>query len=72
MPTKDAGCQELVRYLKLVIQLAVTMSLCIGSGFLVGLLLDSKFSTKGILLTLFILVGIVAGFRSVYRQIMKA
>ena len=41
----------------------------IGLGFAIGYYLDKWLGTKGIFLALFILLGIVGGGYTVYRQI---
>lgn len=69
---KDTGYRSLVRYLGLVTQVGLTMFLCIGAGFGLGLFLDQKLATNGVLLVVFVLLGVLAGFWSVYRMIMKA
>ena len=69
---KDTGYRDLARYLGLVSQVGLTMVLWIGAGFGVGFFLDRKLATHGLLLVIFILLGVLGGFWSVYRLIMKA
>lgn len=69
---KDTGYRDLFRYLGLVTQVGLTMILWIGAGFGVGFFLDRKFAVNGLFLVIFIVLGIVGGFWSVYRLIMKA
>jgi F0F1-type ATP synthase assembly protein I len=71
-PMKDAGYGELTRYLGLVTQVGLTMLVSIGVGFGIGWFLDHKLATGGLFLIIFILLGVGAGFWSVYRLIMKA
>ena len=55
--------------LVLVSQLGLTMVGCIGLGFAIGYYLDKWVGTRGIFLTIFILLGIAGGGYTVYRQI---
>jgi len=71
-PMKGTGYGELARYLGLVTQVGLTMLVSIGVGFGIGWFLDHKLATGGLFLVIFILLGIGAGFWSVYRLIMKA
>jgi uncharacterized protein YneF (UPF0154 family) len=69
---KDPGYRDFVRYLGLVSQVGLTMVFCIGAGFGVGFYLDRRLATHGLLLVIFILAGVLGGFWSAYRLIMKA
>jgi F0F1-type ATP synthase assembly protein I len=53
----------------LVMQIGLTMAGSIIFCFFVGLYLDRWLGTRGVLLILFILFGIVGGAVTVYRQI---
>ena len=53
----------------LVSQLGLTMAGSILFCFAIGYFLDKWFGTKGIFITIFILLGIVGGGVTVYRQI---
>lgn len=64
---KDA--QKIGEQLILVSQLGLTMVGSIGLCFAVGYYLDKWLGTKGVFLTVFILLGIVGGGYTVYRQI---
>lgn len=64
---KDA--RKIGEQLILVSQLGLTMVGSIGLGFAVGYYLDKWLGTKGLFLTLFILLGILGGGYTVYRQI---
>ena len=68
---KDTGYRDFARYLGLVSQVGLTMVLWIGAGFGAGFFLDRKLATHGLLLVIFILLGILGGFWSVYRLIMR-
>ncbi len=52
-------------------QLGLTMAGCILFCFYIGLKLDEWLGTKGIFITIFILLGVVGGAVTAYRQIME-
>ena len=58
-------------HLTIVTQLGLTMVGSIAFCFAIGFYLDRWLNTKGIFITIFILLGIVGGGITVYRQIMK-
>ena len=53
----------------IVMQIGLTMAGCIVFCFFVGLYLDKWLGTRGIFVTLFIVLGIIGGAVTVYRQI---
>ncbi len=57
--------------LYIVTQLGLTMAGCIAFCFFIGLYLDKWLGTKGIFITIFIILGVVGGANVVYRQIME-
>ena len=57
--------------LSIVMQIGLTMAGCILFCFFIGLYLDRWLGTKGIFVTIFIILGIVGGGVTVYRQILK-
>jgi len=61
--------RKIFEQLTLVSQLGLTMAGSIGLGFAIGFYLDKWLGTRGIFLTLFILLGIGGGGYTVYRQI---
>ena len=63
--------RDSVEYLALVTQIGLTMAGSIGLCFAVGYYLDRWLGTKGILLVVFILLGVVGGGATCYHQIMK-
>ena len=63
--------RDFVEYLALVSQLGLTMGGSILLCFFVGLLLDRWVGGGGIFLVVFILIGVVGGAFTVYRQIDK-
>ncbi len=58
--------------LTLVTQLGLTMAGSIVFCFAVGFYLDKWIGTKGIFLTIFIILGVLGGGWTVYRQIDEA
>jgi F0F1-type ATP synthase assembly protein I len=57
--------------LSIVMQIGLTMAGCIVFCFFIGLYLDKWLGTKGIFVTIFIVLGVVGGAITVYRQISK-
>ena len=57
--------------LTFVMQLGLTMAGCIFFCFFIGRFLDRLLGTGGILMTIFIFLGIIGGGNVVYRQIME-
>jgi len=57
--------------LYIVTQLGFTMAGCIAFCFFIGLYLDKWLGTKGIFITIFIILGVIGGANVVYRQIME-
>ncbi len=55
--------------LSTVMQIGLTMAGCIVFCFFIGLYLDKWLGTKGIFVTIFIILGVVGGAITVYRQI---
>jgi len=63
--------RDFIEYLALVSQVGLTMGGSIVFCFMVGYFLDKWLHTRGFLLVIFILLGIVGGAYTVYRQIMN-
>jgi len=57
--------------LSIVMQIGLTMAGCIVFCLFIGMLLDRWMGTKGIFITLFIILGVIGGGVTVYRQIME-
>ena len=55
--------------LSVVMQIGLTMAGCILFCFFIGFYLDKWLGTRGVFVTLFIILGIVGGAVTVYRQI---
>jgi F0F1-type ATP synthase assembly protein I len=47
------------------------MAGCIAFCFFVGLYLDRWLGTKGVFITIFIILGVIGGANVVYRQILE-
>ena len=60
-----------VENLYIVTQLCLTMAGCIAFCFFVGLYLDRWLGTKGVFITIFIILGVIGGANVVYRQILE-
>ncbi len=57
--------------LQIVMQLGLTMAGCILFCLYIGLKLDDWLGTKGVFVTIFILLGVAGGAVTTYRQIME-
>ncbi len=55
--------------LHIVLQIGLTMAGCIIFCFFIGFYLDKWLGTKGLFIVIFILLGIIGGGVTVYRQI---
>jgi ATP synthase protein I len=60
-----------VENLYIVTQLGLTMAGCIGFCFFIGLYLDRWLGTRGVFITIFIILGVIGGANVVYRQILE-
>ena len=57
--------------LSIVMQIGLTMAGCILFCFFIGLYLDKWLGTRGVFVTIFIILGVVGGAVTVYRQIIQ-
>ena len=57
--------------LTIVMQLGLTMAGCILFCFFVGFYLDKWLGIRGLFTTIFIILGIIGGGYTTYRQIME-
>ena len=57
--------------LSIVMQIGLTMAGCIVFCFFIGLYLDKWLGTRGVFVTIFIILGVVGGAVTVYRQILQ-
>ena len=71
MPSDPKGSGKWLEHLSVVMQLGLTMAGCIVFCFFIGRWLDRLFHTKGIFITIFIILGVLGGANVVYRQIME-
>ena len=60
-----------VENLHIVTQLGLTMAGCIALCFFIGLYLDKWLGTRGVFITIFIILGVIGGADVVYRQILE-
>jgi F0F1-type ATP synthase assembly protein I len=58
-------------HLQIVMQLGLTMVGCIVFCFFIGRYLDRWLGTKGIMVTLFTVLGVIGGGVTAYRQIQE-
>ena len=54
----------------IVLQIGLTMAGCIVFCFFIGFYLDKWLGTKGLFIVIFIVLGIIGGGVTVYRQIL--
>jgi F0F1-type ATP synthase assembly protein I len=57
-------------HLQIVMQLGLTMVGCIVFCFFVGRYLDAWLGTKGLMVTIFTILGVIGGAVTAYRQIL--
>jgi F0F1-type ATP synthase assembly protein I len=57
--------------LSIVMQLGLTMAGCIAFCFFIGYKLDQWLGTRGIFITIFIILGVLGGANVAYRQIIE-
>lgn len=58
-------------HLQIIFQPGLTMVGCIAFCFIVGRYLDSWLGTQGVMVAIFILLGVVGGAITAYRQIQE-
>ena len=58
-------------HLQIVMQLGLTMVGCIAFCFFIGRYLDSWLGTKGLMVTIFTVLGVIGGAVTAYRQILE-
>ena len=57
--------------LSVVMQIGLTMAGCILFCFFIGFYLDKWLGTRGVFITIFIVLGVIGGAVTVYRQILQ-
>ena len=58
-------------HLQIVLQLGLTMIGCIAFCFFLGRYLDLWLGTKGLMVTIFTILGVIGGGVTAYRQILE-
>ena len=58
-------------HLSVVMQIGLTMAGCILFCFFIGFYLDKWLGTRGVFITIFIILGVIGGAVTVYRQIQQ-
>lgn len=58
-------------HLQIVLQIGLTMVGCIAFCFFVGHYLDLWLGTKGLMVAIFTILGVIGGAVTVYRQIQE-
>lgn len=69
MTKKTSNWQLIIQTLALVSQLGLTMLGSIAIGFFFGRVIDQAFGYEFFITLIFMIVGVVAGFWSVYRMV---
>lgn len=54
-----------------VMQIGLTMVGCIAFCFFIGFYLDRWLGTRGVFITIFIILGVIGGAVTAYRQLME-
>ena len=62
--------RQWAEHLTIVMQFGLTIAGCIVFCFFIGRALDRWLGTKGIFITIFIVLGVIGGANVAYRQIM--
>lgn len=63
--------QDWAAHLQIVLQLGLTMVGCIALCFFIGRYLDSWLGTKGLMMAIFTILGVIGGGVTAYRQIQE-
>ncbi len=63
--------REWAAHLQIVLQLGLTMVGCIVFCFFIGRALDSWLGTKGLMMAIFTIFGVIGGGVTAYRQIQE-
>ena len=66
MDDKKQGDRASLRGLGTLISMGVTLVASIFIGLLIGIYLDKYFGTKPVLMMVFLVFGIIAGFKNIY------
>ena len=63
--------RQWAEHISIVMQFGLTIAGCIVFCFFIGRFLDHLLGTKGVFITIFILLGVIGGANVAYRQIME-
>lgn len=69
MTKKTSNWQLIIQTLALVSQLGLTMLGSIAVGFFIGRLIDQALGYEFFITAIFLMLGVVTGFWSVYRMV---
>ena len=62
---------EIIKHLSMVTELGLTMICTIFVGFGIGFFIDKKTGHEPLCTIIFLLLGVISGFWTVYKMIMK-
>ena len=68
---KPSQRKEFMRGLSLLTSLGITMVTCIFIGLWIGKVLDNVLGTSPWMLLIFLMIGILAGIKSMFSMILK-
>ncbi len=71
MADKDNGERGFFKNLAMLSSVGITMVASTFIGLLIGIYLDKFFSTKPVFTIIFLILGIAAGFKSMFETIKK-
>ncbi|MDO8426425.1 MAG: AtpZ/AtpI family protein [Deltaproteobacteria bacterium] len=71
MADKDNGERGFFKNLAMLSSMGITMVASTFIGLLIGIYLDKFFSTKPVFTIIFLILGIAAGFKSMFETIKK-
>lgn len=66
---KDKANRQINKAIGQYSMMSVSISMCVIVGFLFGNFLDKKFSTQPIFLIIFLIMGIIASYRTLFKSI---
>jgi len=71
MSSESKKSRQWFEHVAVVSQIGLTLAGCIVFCFFIGRALDNWLGTKGVFISIFILLGIAGGANVAYRQIMR-
>ena len=63
---------EMMKNIALVTQIGLTFVITILFSLFLGYIMDNVFNTHSVFKIIFIIIGVISGFMSVYKIIMKS